>query len=114
MYYFLLLSLPPHLLFLQKIDAFLLQAVINCYARSDEEDKAVKAMSILRRMEEQYRSGNAEAQPNEIAYNSVLNACAYTFGDAKAIETAFKIACLVFDEIFTCCQKWGRKKLIKF
>jgi len=74
-------------------------AVINCFARSKEPDKAVQAVSILQQMEEQFRIGNESARPNAIAYNNVLNACAYTNGDAKAIETAFKIACLVFDEI---------------
>lgn len=51
-----------------------------------------------------YRQGNEAARPNVVAYNSVLNACAYTPNDADAIETAFKIACLVFDEVRTSCH----------
>mmetsp|Transcript_9236 Transcript_9236/g.11643 ORF Transcript_9236/g.11643 Transcript_9236/m.11643 type:complete len:919 (+) Transcript_9236:141-2897(+) len=74
-------------------------AVINCIARSKEPDKAVKAVSLLQQMEEKYRSGNRNARPNIVVYNSVLNACAYTYGRKEDIETAFKIACLVFDEI---------------
>ena len=74
-------------------------AVINCFARSKEVDKAVKAVSILQQMEEQYRSGNDSARPNIVVYNSVLNACAYTTGEEENVETAFKIACLVFDEV---------------
>ncbi len=74
-------------------------AVINCFARSKEADKAVRAVSILQQMEEQYRSGNDSARPNIVVYNSVLNACAYTTGERQNVETAFKIACLVFDEV---------------
>jgi hypothetical protein len=52
-------------------------------------------------MEEQYRRGNIAARPNIVAYNAVLNACAYTEGDPASIETAFKLACVVFDDIRT-------------
>lgn len=76
-------------------------AAINCFARSKESDKAIKAVSILERMEEQYRRGNIAARPNIVAYNAVLNACAYTEGDSASIETAFKLACVVFDDIRT-------------
>lgn len=74
-------------------------SVINCFARSKEGNKAVRSVSILEQMEEQYRSGNPRARPNIVVYNSVLNACAYTSGEQENIETAFKIACLVFDEV---------------
>ena len=83
-------------------NVYVYTSVINCYARSLESDKAVMAVSILQRMEEEYRAGNSSARPNIIAYNSVLNACAFTCtGQAghESIETAFKIACLVFDEV---------------
>ena len=80
-------------------NVYVYTSVINCYARSLEADKAVMAVSILQRMEEEYRAGNPSARPNIIAYNSVLNACAFTSGKAESIETAFKIACLVFDEV---------------
>lgn len=76
-------------------------AVINCIARSKESRKAFKAMSILQRMEEQYRLGNTSARPNVLAYNNVLNACAYTSGDREEKEEAFKVACIIFDEIRT-------------
>jgi len=74
-------------------------AVISCYARSRLEDKAVHALALVRRMEERFRGGNEGARPNAVAYNNVLNACAYTTGGPKAIETAFRIACVAFDEI---------------
>jgi len=76
-------------------------AVINCIARSKEKRKAFKAMNVLQRMEEQYRLGNASARPNVLAYNNVLNACAYTSGDREEKEEAFKVACIIFDEIRT-------------
>ena len=76
-------------------------AVINCIARSKESRKAFKAMNVLQRMEEQYRLGNESARPNVLAYNNVLNSAAYTFGDNEEKEEAFKIACIIFDEIRT-------------
>jgi PPR repeat. len=87
-----------------KPNVFTYTAAINCFARSKDKQKAVQAVNILQRMEEQYRQGNDSARPNVIAYNSVLNACAYALSDADAAETAFKIACLVFDEIRTSCH----------
>jgi len=87
-----------------KPNVYTYTTVINCFARSKEVDKAVKAVDVLQRMEEQYRQGNEGARPNVVAYNSVLNACAYTPNNAPAIETAFKIACLVFDEVRTSCH----------
>ncbi len=82
-------------------NVYVYTSVINCIARSRDEEKAVMAVSVLQRMEEEYRGGNTSARPNSYAYNSVLNACAYTSGEAESIETAFKIACLVFDEVRT-------------
>mmetsp|Transcript_14781 Transcript_14781/g.27814 ORF Transcript_14781/g.27814 Transcript_14781/m.27814 type:complete len:924 (-) Transcript_14781:1703-4474(-) len=87
-----------------KPNVFTYTAAINCFARSKDKNKAVQAVNILERMEEQYRKGNDSARPNVIAYNSVLNACAYTANEADAAETAFKIACLVFDEVRTSCH----------
>ncbi len=82
-------------------NAYTYAAVINCFARSKEADKAVKAVSVLQQMEEQYRLGNDSARPNVVAYNSVLNACAYTVGEQGDIDTAFRLACLIFDEVRT-------------
>jgi hypothetical protein len=87
-----------------KPNVYTYTAVITCIARSRDKEKAVKAVSVLQRMEEEYRRGNKDAQPNVVAYNSVLNACAYTPGGGEQIETAFKIACLVFDEVRTSCH----------
>jgi len=73
--------------------------VIKCFAKSNVLDKAQKAFEILKRMEEDFRSGNTSARPSIISYNSVLNACAYS--NKTFAEDAFRIACLIFDDIRT-------------
>jgi len=72
--------------------------VIQAFARSQLPDKAVRAQAILTRMKEDFRT-NPAAQPTIVAYNALMNACEFTFGDANDIEEAFKVACLAFDEM---------------
>jgi len=79
-------------------NVYIYASVIKCFARSNAVDKAEKAMNVFQRMEEDFRSGNASARPNAIAFNSVLNACAFSRGDP---EVVFRIACIIFDEIRT-------------
>lgn len=74
--------------------------LINAWGRSEQKDKAVEALNVLNHMKEISQSGqNKYAKPNVYTYNAVLNACAYTYGDEKTKETAFRIACQVFDEL---------------
>ncbi|KAL7453694.1 hypothetical protein ACHAWC_005357 [Mediolabrus comicus] len=73
--------------------------VITTIARSRKRNKAVKAQEMLRRMESQYVKGNVAARPNVFSYNGVLNAAAFTNGDEKDQEEAFRVACLTFDEL---------------
>lgn len=73
--------------------------VITTIARSRKRNKAVKAQEMLRRMESQYVKGNIAARPNVYSYNGVLNAAAFTNGDEKDQEEAFRVACLTFDEL---------------
>ena len=56
--------------------------VINAHAKSrDMDNKAAASLKILRRMHTIYSSGeNDLARPTIVTYNSVLNACATTFG----------------------------------
>ena len=74
--------------------------VIRALARSPHPDKAVRAQSILQRMKDDYRiAKNPGAQPTIVAYNALMNACEFTFGDIHNVEQAFKVACLAFDEM---------------
>lgn len=50
-------------------------------------------------MKKDYADGNRDAEPNIIAYNAVLNAAEYTRGSNADREEAFKVACVVFDEL---------------
>eukprot|EP00986_Skeletonema_menzelii_P009410 scaffold4277_cov140-Skeletonema_menzelii.AAC.3 len=73
--------------------------VISTIARSRKRDKAVKAQEMLRRMESEYVKGNVAARPTVYCYNGVLNAAAFTSGDERDQEEAFRVACLTFDEL---------------
>mmetsp|Transcript_27035 Transcript_27035/g.54023 ORF Transcript_27035/g.54023 Transcript_27035/m.54023 type:complete len:937 (-) Transcript_27035:229-3039(-) len=73
--------------------------VISTIARSRKRDKAVKAQDMLRRMESEYVKGNVAARPTVYSYNGVLNAAAFTSGDERDQEEAFRVACLTFDEL---------------
>jgi len=73
--------------------------VISTIARSRRKDKAVKAQEMLRRMESEYVKGNVAARPTVYSYNGVLNAAAFTSGDERDQEEAFRVACLTFDEL---------------
>lgn len=60
-------------------------SVINAHARSrDMTNKASAALQVLKRMQNVYESGiNYNAKPTIVAYNSVLNACATTYGTVR-------------------------------
>jgi len=72
---------------------------LSIIARSRRKNKALKAQELLHRMESEYRGGNSGCRPNVYSYNAVLNAAAFSGRDEKEQETAFKVACLTFDEL---------------
>jgi len=76
-------------------------SVISAWASSSEEDKASKALRALRRMQKMHASGKyPELKPNVHVYNSVLTACASSAGGhPETVESAFKVACGLFDEL---------------
>ena len=74
--------------------------VIQAFARSQHPDKALRAQAVLQRMKDDFRiAKNPDAQPTIVAYNALMNACEFTFGDIHDVEQAFKVACLAFDEM---------------
>ena len=73
--------------------------VISTIARSRKRNKALKAQEMLRRMESEYVKGNVSCRPTVYSYNGVLNAAAFTSGDERDQEEAFRVACLTFDEL---------------
>ena len=50
-------------------------------------------------MESEYIGGNSACCPNVYSYNAVLNATAFWDRDEKEEEEAFKVACLIIDEL---------------
>lgn len=67
------------------------------WARSLHYGKAERALNWLREMQKRYQAGeHPHLRPNVVAYNAVLNACAYTSGNDvpeqnRAMEIAHKI-----------------------
>jgi len=60
-------------------------AVINAWAKSSQNNAPQRAESILKRMDELYLSGNADAKPNRVNFNCVIDAWGKS-GDAKKAE----------------------------
>lgn len=79
-------------------------SVINAIAKSDSETKAQKSLSILRRMDKLYQSGDGEARPNEVTYTSVLNAAAFPAKsmDIKTKRKALDTAIFTLNELQSC------------
>ena len=74
-------------------DATSFATVINAYARSQTFGKADSAFEVYMYMKEIYdETGNIKLRPNNIIYNSVLNACAFTIGDFEEQSRAIEIA----------------------
>lgn len=66
---------------------------INAYARSHEYGKARQAYDLFLHMKELYdSSGKSTLRPNNVVYNSVLNACAFSVGDLEDQSQAIEIA----------------------
>jgi hypothetical protein len=51
--------------------------VINAISKSQNTEKAQKALRVLRRMDKLYQAGNKEARPDIVTYTAVLNSCAF-------------------------------------
>jgi len=62
--------------------------VIDAWAGASDPSRA---MAVLKRMEEQYVSGNIDAKPNTLCYTSVLDGLAKSGGGRKHAEEAEKI-----------------------
>jgi hypothetical protein len=90
-----------------KPDATSFATAINAYARSLNYGKADAAYNLFLKMNKMYDlSGSAFLKPNNIVYNSVLNACAFTIGDIEEQCRAIEIA----NEVFTAMKQSGETK----
>jgi pentatricopeptide repeat protein len=75
-------------------------AVLDCYAKSPRADKARHAKALLEEMTAANGAGT-KVKPDLISYNSVLSACAGSFGSAELKKESLAIAMTVFKHI---CQ----------
>jgi hypothetical protein len=75
-----------------KPNAVTWNAVVNAWAKSRVFGKAIRAKQVLDRMVNLYEANNDEAKPNTFVYTAVVNAAAYTVGDFKEKQDAFRIA----------------------
>lgn len=75
--------------------------VLDVYAKSPHFDKAVRAYDLYQEMMAQ---NTTNTQVNIVTYNSILRACANTFGSPKTKANAHNIAIKIFDKILKTCQ----------
>lgn len=66
---------------------------INVFARSHAFGKAKSSHELFLHMKELYdKSGKSALRPNNVVYNSVMNACAFSVGDLEEQSQALEIA----------------------
>mmetsp|Transcript_6213 Transcript_6213/g.9550 ORF Transcript_6213/g.9550 Transcript_6213/m.9550 type:complete len:718 (-) Transcript_6213:54-2207(-) len=75
--------------------------VLDVYAKSPHFDKAVRAYDLYQKMVAQ---NTTSTQANIVTYNSILRACANTFGSPTNKKKAREIAVKTFDKILKTCQ----------
>jgi len=75
--------------------------VLDVFAKSSHHDKAVQAYDLYEQMLAQ---NSTKIQPNIITYNSILRACANTFGSPETKSKAFVITMRIFDKIIKTCK----------
>ena len=78
----------------QLLDTYTVNCLLSCWARSYQEDKAVRVKTILQQI------SNSDVNVDIISYNTALNACAFTKGSKFTKNDALNIAMELFDEIF--------------
>mmetsp|Transcript_9397 Transcript_9397/g.19449 ORF Transcript_9397/g.19449 Transcript_9397/m.19449 type:complete len:697 (-) Transcript_9397:68-2158(-) len=81
-------------------DATSFATAINAYARSYMAGKAESAYKLFQHMKELYdATGKESLQPNNVVFNSVLNACAFSMGDLEEQSKAMEIASSMLVEL---------------
>jgi hypothetical protein len=56
-------------------------------------------LNLLREMEKLYLAGNKQLRPNVVAFNAVMNACAFTSGDVPEQNRAMEISHSILKEL---------------
>jgi len=83
-------------------DATSFATAINAFPRSQAFGKAQSAHDLFVHMKELHdSSGKSSLRPNNVVYNSVLNACAFSVGDIEEQAQAMKIASALVIELQT-------------
>jgi hypothetical protein len=89
-----------HMNLSERLMLLLRKQVINAISKSKDEQKAQKALRLLRRMDKLYQAGNKEARPNEVTYTAVLNSCAFpSVLDPKARRRVLDVAIFTLEEL---------------
>lgn len=83
-----------------KANSIVFTAVIQCWARSRDPNKAVRALKLLQRMKKiGEETGSPSIAPALMSYNSAIDTCARTRGSAEQQTAALKIAFAIFKAI---------------
>ena len=71
----------------------------KAWARSQKENKAERALNLLKEMKKLNKEGNKDLRPNVVVANAVMNACAYTTGGVPERNRAMEIAHKVLKDL---------------
>lgn len=74
-------------------------SINSAWARSQRTGKAERTLNLFREMIKLHEAGNEQLRPNIVAYNAVLNACAFTSGETRENNKAVEIAHSVLQHI---------------
>ena len=61
--------------------------ILACYVKSSDPSAAIKAESVLNRMQELYKAGNVDVKPNATSFSYVISALARR-GGPESLEKA--------------------------
>ena len=73
--------------------------LFSAWSRSHRHGKAERAQNLFREMRKLFQAGNEHLRPNVVAYNAVMNACAFTKGDVHESNRAVEIAHAVLRDL---------------
>jgi hypothetical protein len=73
--------------------------LIKAWGRSRLPDSVQRAEQILKSLEEGYRTNKDNIRPDITTYSSVINCCAYYYGNSDGRKEVFEVALRTFDKI---------------
>jgi hypothetical protein len=90
-----------------KLDKFLFNSAMGCWAHSNKKDAYRKACSILDRQIHHFEQGVEVCRPDVYGFTSVLSTCASEPGDKTSKAKAFNVAVSTFQQLVQHQEEYG-------